>query len=189
MQRLPCKACGESIHPDTAAKNGGLCVPCKRGYRVNIEASKKRREEERLYEQSAERKHWLALVKKEDEQGFHALSAVEKTYFAVSCLIGEVYNGGFDQFFSNSSGAFYGHALSGLLDIEAHETAALLEQAKGLLFGSEKVPLDKMERNRAMRPGNESDLETLDRAFWADSEALGARCKQYAIQHGLYHDG
>lgn len=31
--RLLCRACGASIHPDTAMANEGLCVPCKRGYR------------------------------------------------------------------------------------------------------------------------------------------------------------
>lgn len=31
-QRLSCTECGASIHPDTAAQNGGLCLPCKRGY-------------------------------------------------------------------------------------------------------------------------------------------------------------
>ncbi len=100
-QHRPCKSCGELIHPDTAAKNGGLCRPCKGGYRANIEAGKKRREEERIYEQSAERKHWRALVSRvyDRPSGFEALRAPEKLYFAVSCLIGEVYNGGFDQFF------------------------------------------------------------------------------------------
>ncbi len=190
MQRLPCRECGELIHPDTAAEYNGLCMPCKGGYRANIEAGKKRREQERLYEQSAERKHWLSLVKKESEVGFQALSQPEKIYFALTCLIGEVYNGGFDQFFSNSSGAMYGYALSGLLEIEAHGTAALLEEAKVVLFGSERVPLDRQERNNAMRQvGNDSRLNALDKSFWADSEGLGERCKQYATHHALYRDG
>jgi hypothetical protein len=165
-------------------------MPCKGGYRADIEASKKRREQERLYEQSAERKHWLALVKKESETGFHALTPPEKTYFALSCLIGEVYNGGFEQFFSNSSGSMYGHALSGLLDIEAHGTAALLQEAKDVLFGSGNVPIDRTERYKAMRQlGNDDQLNVLDKAFWEDRDSLGERCQQYAIQHGLYQDG
>ncbi len=68
MQRLPCRECGELILPDTATKNNGLCMPCKGGYRANIEAGKKRREQERLWDQSAERKHWSSLVKKEAEK-------------------------------------------------------------------------------------------------------------------------
>jgi hypothetical protein len=189
MQRLPCRECGELIHPDTAAKNNGLCMPCKGGYRANIEAGKKRREQERLYDQSAERKHWLSLVKKEAEEGFQALSLPERTYFAVSCLIGEVYNGGFEQFFSNSSGAMYGYALNGLLEIEAHGTAALLEKAKGILFGNQSVPLDRQERYNAMRQVDDSRLDALDKEFWADGECLGERCKQYATAHALYRDG
>src|SRR5688572_8834519 len=90
----------------------------------------------------------VVLGKKEAEAGFQALSLSEKTYFAMTCLIGEVYNGGFEQFFSNSSGAMYGYALSGLLEIEAHEAAALLEEAKDVLFPSHRVPLDRQERNK-----------------------------------------
>jgi Domain of unknown function (DUF4375) len=189
MQRFPCRTCGELIHPDTAAKNNGLCMPCKGSYRAGIEAGKKRREQERLYDQSAERKYWFSLVKKESEAGFQALSESEKIYFALSCLVGEVYNGGFDQFFSNLSGAMYGYALSGLLDVEAHGTAALLEEAKDVLFGSQSVPVDRQERNNALlKAEGESRLDALDKAFWADKEGLGERCKQYAIGHALYKD-
>lgn len=46
-ERLPCKTCGESIHPDTAELNGGLCMPCKRGYRQQVDDGKRRRELER----------------------------------------------------------------------------------------------------------------------------------------------
>jgi Domain of unknown function (DUF4375) len=190
MQRLSCLTCGELIHPDTAAKNDGLCMPCKGGYRANIEAGKKRKEQVRLYEQSAERKHWLYLVKKESEAGFQMLSRPEKIYFAVSCLIGEVYNGGFEQFFSNSSGELYGYALSGLIEIEAHETAALLEEAKDVLFGGQIVPVDREARNKAMHQvGSDSRLDELDKVFWADKEGLGELCKRYAIGHALYQDG
>ncbi len=38
--RLPCRACGHLILPTTAARNDGLCMPCKGGYRQNIEDGK-----------------------------------------------------------------------------------------------------------------------------------------------------
>lgn len=89
MSRVPCKSCGESIHPDTAAKNEGLCMPCKGGYRDKIEAGKRRREEEKKYEQSAERQYWLALSSRvhASPNGFSMLAPVEQTYFALGCLI------------------------------------------------------------------------------------------------------
>jgi hypothetical protein len=191
IQRLPCKSCGELIHPDTATKNNGLCMPCKGGYRTNIEASKKQREVDRLYENSAERKHWLHLIRRvhDTQDGFQKLSSPEKTYFAVCCLIGEVYNGGFDQFFSNSSGAFYAYALDGLLEMQAEECAAQLARAKQLLFGELLIPIDQAERNAKMRQEvSNPELDALDKKFWSDPEGLGARCAQFAKDHALYQD-
>ena len=193
-QRLPCSRCGEFILPETATRNGGLCMPCKGNYRERIEAGKLRRERDRAYEQSAERKYWLDLVRRvhKTPQGFGGLSQTEKTYFAVSCLVGEVYNGGFDQFFSNSSGELYGLALDGLLELEAKESAVLLEKAKEVLFGDAPVPIDQAKRNEIMPTvANEfapewEQLNMLDKAFCRDPDKLAERCKVYAIKHQLY---
>jgi len=77
-----------------------------------------RAQRERECEKSAEPKYWLSLVHRvhETTDGFEGLAEPEKLYYVVSCLIGEVYNGGFDQFFSNGSGSVYRHALTGSLD-------------------------------------------------------------------------
>lgn len=193
-QRLPCSRCGELILPETAARNRGLCMPCKGNYRERIEAGKLQREGDRAYEQGAERKYWLDLVRRvyKTPQGFGGLSQIEKTYFAISCLIGEVYNGGFDQFFSNSSGELYSLALDGLFELEAEGSAALLVQAKVLLFGDAPVPIDRVKRNEIMPTvANEfapewEQLDVLDKAFCRDPEKLAERCKAYAIKHRLY---
>lgn len=52
-ERLPCIACGASIHPDTAVANEGLCVPCKRGYRrfTDDGQSERRREQKERVEE------------------------------------------------------------------------------------------------------------------------------------------
>ncbi len=63
-QRLPCDRCGDSIYPDTATRNGGLCMPCKGGYRESIETSKRQREEEKRHLQSAEYLYWRGLVRR-----------------------------------------------------------------------------------------------------------------------------
>ncbi|EHP41763.1 hypothetical protein OR16_18261 [Cupriavidus basilensis OR16] len=112
-ERLPCALCGELILADTAAKTGGLCMPCKGGYRQQIDDGKKRRVRERQCGESAEREYWTGLVNRVHGEGggFLSLGIHEKTYFAVTCLIGEVYSGGFHQFFSNSAGECYEYAL------------------------------------------------------------------------------
>lgn len=171
-------------------------MPCKGGYRERIEEGKKQREREREYEQSAERKYWLALIDRifNTSQGFAGLSQPEKTYYAVSCLIGEVYNGGFDQFFSNSSGDLYGLALDGLFELGAEKSAGLLVQAKEVLFGDRPVPVDRSKRLDLMptvannsHPAWEK-LDSLDRAFYEDSDQLAEKCMAYAISHHLYKD-
>src|SRR5262245_65067984 len=51
-QKVPCRECQVLILPATAASNDGLCWPCKRGVRRQLEAAKQRRvrEEERAKE-------------------------------------------------------------------------------------------------------------------------------------------
>ena len=195
-QRIPCSRCGELILPETATRNGGLCMPCKGNFREQIEAGKRRREQDRIYEQSPERKYWLDLVRRvyKTSQGFGGLSQAEKTYFAISCLIGEVYNGGFEQFFSNSSGELYALALGGLFELEAEASVALLEQAKELLFGHSPVPIDQARRQETMPTRTNEftpewkQLDVIDKAFYRDPDRLAERCKAYAIQHSLYNE-
>ena len=171
-------------------------MPCKGGYRKRIDEGQKQRTREREREQSAERKYWLALIDRifKTPQGFASLSQAEKTYYAVSCLIGEVYNGGFDQFFSNSSGELYGLALDGLFELDAEKSAGLLVQAKEVLFGDVPVPLDRSKRLNLMPTvGNESHpawkkLDSLDTSFYEDPDQLADKCTAYANRHNLYKD-
>jgi hypothetical protein len=192
MSRVPCQKCGESIHSDTATKNDGLCMPCKGGYRERIEAGKRRREEEKKYAQSTERRYWLSLSSKvhSSAEGAGGLKPAEKTYYAIRCLIGEVYNGGHEQYFFNHSGSMYGAALAGLLEIEALRSAALLQRAKDLLFGNTPVPMDTEVRRRFLleRDLFPAELDDLDKAFWKNEERLDERCEKYAHDHQLYRD-
>lgn len=167
-------------------------MPCKGGYRASIEAGKKNRELERAYRQTAEYKYWQALVERVHgaSGSFQALAPAEKTYFAVNCLIGEVYNGGFDQFFSNSTGDLYAYALDGLYEMEAELSASQLVSAKQVLFGESPVPLEQGERWARMRTVDSSAaLDALDTAFYEDRDDLAARCKRFAAEHALYEDG
>ena len=166
-------------------------MPCKGGYRDRIEAGKRRKEEQQIYQRSSERLYWLDLVNRvhHTSAGLAQLRPAEKTYFAVCCLIGEVCNGGLSQFFFNSSGAMYGLALDGLLELEANDTAALLERAKTLLFGVAIVPVDTESRRQVLANTEESpELDELDRDFWKSSECLAEKCKSFALRHALYRD-
>jgi Domain of unknown function (DUF4375) len=136
--------------------------------------------------------YWRALVERvyKTETGFEGLSEPEKKYFAVCYLEGEVYNGGFDQFFSNSSGDYFKYALAGLEDIGAERALELLRRAKQVLFDFGDVSSDT-EMRRALMCKNssrsrDSRAEELDELYWKDPDSLGDRLEKYARAHKLF---
>lgn len=193
--RLPCRACGHLILPTTAARNEGLCIPCKGGYRQNIEDGKRFHTERRRYLASPQALYWSALVNRvyDGGEGFAGLSPAERSYYAVSVLSGEVHNGGFDQYFGNSSGDQYQAARAGLRELEAEDALALLERAAALLFGDGPVPVSQAERQLRMptwadEPDRdcEAALDALDTRFYALADALGERLLAHARHHALF---
>lgn len=168
-------------------------MPCKGGYRDRIEAAKARSQMDRLERQGAAHRYWLDLVERAHASpgGHVALPPHELTYFALGCLMGEVCNGGFHQFFFNHAGAMYGAALAGLLELEAEHAASLLMRAKDVLFGQAHVPTDTAVRRgmlclEGVSLELTSQLDGLDQAFYANMDDLAARCTSYAVQHGLF---
>ncbi|MCT1400976.1 DMP19 family protein [Paenibacillus sp. p3-SID867] len=63
------------------------------------------------------------------ETGFQELTESEQVIFCMMGLEGEVNNGGFDQFFLNSSSKYKVETLDSLRRINASYTASLLEEA------------------------------------------------------------
>lgn len=191
--RVPCSACGASILLSTAERNEGLCMPCKGGYRKNIEASKVRYEEEKKYRESAEHKHWHWLVDQvyKSDDGFAKLSRENQLFFATNLVIGEVYNGGFDQYFHNSSADYFNLAIDGLTTMQASKSLALLMSAKTLIFGELEVPSNTGERRQIMQAQgdvHQAKLESFDKEFWADPDQLSERMTRYAKEHDLHKD-
>ncbi|MDT4332445.1 DMP19 family protein [Methylomonas sp. MED-D] len=193
--RVPCPACGAPILLSTAEKNGGLCMPCKGGYRKSIDASKIRYEQDKRFRESSEHKHWQWLVDQvhNTETGFSGLSHGNQLYFATNLVSGEVYNGGFDQYFHNSSADYFRFAVEGLMAIGASKSLALLTEAKKMFFGDAEVPSDTCERRSILRATDseaqvkrDKELDVLDRAFWADPDKLGKRMSQFAKDNELH---
>jgi hypothetical protein len=124
-------------------------------------------------------------------------SEPERRYFAATLLKGEVYNGGFDQFFSNSSGDYYCTAVDALEEIGALASLNLVREASNLIFGKRGPPVDRAERWQIMggktgrlaellkRYRRASRLERLDKQFWEDPDQLEDRLIAYAEQQGL----
>ena len=188
-QKVACKKCGVLILPTTANKNDGLCIPCKKGYRDNIERSKVYHAKERELEKTSPfRALWRELVSKvyDEPGGFNKLTEEEKLYFAVGVLDGEVYNGGFIQYFDNSSGEYYRYAELGLVRIGANKTLRLLRQAKSRVFGEISVPKEQDKRWAYVRKKNiEECLNDLDTKYYEKQEDIGAILEKFALQTGL----
>ena len=190
--KVPCSDCGVLILQETAERNGGLCLPCRSGTRSRIEASKAAAKREReLDANDPTRIYWRKLVDMvfKAPDGLRSLSEVERQYWAVGCLSGEVYNGGFEQYFHNSSGSTYNDALKGLEAMGAQASLILLQKAKQVVFGFQAIPEDTGMRRSMLTPmGDESHqrrLDELDKQFWADPDNLAELSQDFAVRHVL----
>src|SRR5258708_37403254 len=99
--RIPCSECGALILPLTAERTGGLCRPCKGGFRQHIEASKHQNEQRRRYLETPVGKLSQSLNDRVNKtpQGFAGLSENEQRFYAIFVLDFEVRSGGFHQYF------------------------------------------------------------------------------------------
>lgn len=196
MQKLPCIECGALILPTTAESTGGKCMPCKQGIRKSMEASRAYYERQKEYDPF--RELWISLVKRSShDQDLKDWSVEEIKYFSMSLLEGEIYNGGFDQYFSNMSGGYYIQAVRGLQEIQAFSTLKIVQEAAQLIFGPLAPPASQEDRWRIMYSEsqefsasktdrfNSQELEKLDKLFCADPDGLVDRLSTYAEDHGL----
>jgi hypothetical protein len=110
-------------------------------------------------------------------------------------LEGDVYNGGFDQYFHNSSADHYSRALETLVAVGASNTARLVVAAKEVLFGDARLPATTIGRRRHVLslPSGElarrrTELERVDAGFCRDPDDLEAAMKAFALHHALQSD-
>ena len=191
-EKIPCQECNTLILPSTAEKNEGLCMPCKNGIRANLERAKEYYQQERELDKTCPfRAFWRDLVVRvhNKDQGFYTLRPEGQNYYAVNCLSGEVYNGGFIQYFDNSSGEHYAFAERGLIQMGASHSLNLLHQAKQAVFGEKPVPID---RDRRLAATDNQDLysvlDKLDDEFYKDLDDLDAKLESYALDYGLVNN-
>ena len=192
MNKVACKVCGALVLWDTAARNDGKCAPCHDGTRERIESAKKWHHEEREREKTDPlRRLWRDLVHRayETPNGFASFSEAERQYFAVGLLEGDVHNGGFDQYFYNSSGDYYRYAIEGLEAMGALQALELLRRAKQVLFGFEEPEPDTERRRVLLRATVDASrskrLASLDALFYEDPDSLGSKVEQFAKDRGL----
>ena len=184
------------ILPATADATGGKCMACKQGIRASMEAS--RAYYQRLKEYDPYRELWVSLVERSSpDRDLTGWTEQEKRYFAASLLEGEIYNGGFDQYFSNTSGGYYSIAIDALEEIEAFRSLEIVQKASSILFGKRLPPENQEDRWRIMYANTRklsefltsrrraTELERLDKQFWGDPDRLNDRLMAYAEKHEL----
>jgi hypothetical protein len=102
--------------------------------------------------------------------GFDALLAPERQYIALYWLVGDVSNGGFDQYFTNSSGDLALLAVEGLKAVGAIESLLILERALAIfppgMYSTDRETRQKRFSSISDDVGVIAGLDELDRAFY-----------------------
>lgn len=167
-------------------------MPCQSGTRSNIEASKIAAQRARELDASDPfRIYWRDLISRvyKSPAELTQLSDLERQYWAVGCLSGEVYNGGFELYFYNSSGATYSDAVDGLQAMGATTSLLLLQKAKQMIFGFVDVPEESSARRTILAAAEsvslQRRLDELDKQFWEEPDELTVRSEAFAVSHGL----
>jgi len=110
-----------------------------------------------------------AALSRFDGENFARLSEADRLLVTIWGLEADVNNGGFDQYYFNSSGDQARHAPVALRLIGAETMATLVEQSNGK-FGPTGPPEDRDARQRALeeiRRLDDNAWDELDRKFFS----------------------
>lgn len=116
---------------------------------------------------------------------YAALSVPERTFRSVWELEAEVNNGGFEQYFSNSSGRLAPQAPAALRAIGAVQMATIVDEAIAAL-GADFPWLDdeeRQERATDLPPETVEQIEALEQRFFSYPDDLTALLYAYVGSH------
>ena len=123
----------------------------------------------------------LLWEKSKNDKDFESLNEYEKNVIFIEMLEGQVNNGGFDQYFFNSTGEYAYETLKALEEINANQTAKILNSAIKA-FPTLPVPKDTEQRRELMEdiPDNISEnWDKLDDEFYEYPENLAGLVIEY----------
>jgi hypothetical protein len=109
------------------------------------------------------------------------VSSAKRIFISVWQLEAEVNNGGFHQYFWNSSGNLAADTPAALEAIGAIRTAEIVERANGL-FGA-GPPVDERLRLAALESIDENVFESLDEEFLAYPDDLSALLYDFVVEN------
>ena len=117
-----------------------------------------------------------ALERKAEDRGAASLSSAERVVLAVEALEREVNNGGYDQFFLNSSRAYAGDLERALRSIGCPEQADIARRAVAALAIKGAVTAESVEAAHSAGGDDLMDaLSSLDDEYYACDEPIADR--------------
>lgn len=119
---------------------------------------------------------------REQHEGFDMIPEPLKVVVSVRLLKDQVDNGGFQQFFFNSSGDRSLDALQGLKAIGSHNVADVLQRAIQL-FGSRGPSPSRGERVKQMKRISEPSFSKLDETFFERSKEVNKKLLIYIVEN------
>ena len=122
------------------------------------------------------------LEKRWEEIGFEKLHKIEKMYISIFWLSGDVMNGGFNQYFYNSTGDLAGFALEGCKVINATKTQSILEAAMKKLK-VEPYPQNNKLRHKYLSKLADSTFDSEDSQFYDYPEEIDELSLNMLKQH------
>lgn len=117
--------------------------------------------------------------------GYDTLAQPEKVFVCVWGLEGEVNNGGFDQYYFNSSGDHALDAVASLEAIGARHTANLVRQANAL-FGDAGPSPDRFTRQKqldTLGDAKTKKMNEIEQAFFKYEDKLGQLLEAYVSKN------
>lgn len=123
--------------------------------------------------------------------GYAGLSEAEKTIWVVDVLLAEIQNGGFHQFFSNSSGDHAPEVLPALEKVHARAISELYRRATKLFDPTDGIPMDRDARDSVLDAMGSSEedscdaFEALDREFHDLDRTSYPDLLDYAYRHSI----
>jgi Domain of unknown function (DUF4375)/HEAT repeats len=126
-----------------------------------------------------------AVWEKLNTHGWQKLLTPQKYVLAVRMLIDEVKNGGFLQYFVNSSGDYWRDAEAGLDAIGAESDKRIFKEALKL-FGSDTPSVDRRARHEqvsAIAENGDRPFEELESEFYKDNADREVLLLHYMLKH------
>lgn len=131
---------------------------------------------------------WSAICEKCNYgDSIEKLNEYERVLFVTQTLEQEVNNGGFSQFFYNSSGNFSNELVDSFTKIDALKTAEICKKAVAI-FG-DNVPTDRWEREELLDSLDCDDiLEECDDVFYDYEDDLETLNHGFILKYREYFD-